>query len=245
MKLALVLLVACAKPQPPRIEHHAPPPQDETFVADAPLVAAAGTNRMLWKLTRHDTVATLSLAGQPAVGKFLETDGAIHVEVPTPTGEFTMDCHRGATRVHVASAQPQDRGEPAVCTTPRVWTPADTVEVAVLSCSVHDEQLVTQVTMAAPPGLQTSVDDCCDDSDHCEQRLEFRLLRTREELAVCDDCPCFEELIHRFADCKAPDVAQLILDSQAARIETPAAQHTGICRDYAGKLAAAARGCPQ
>ena len=244
MKRVLVLLAACAKPQPPRLEHHAPPPQDETFLLDAPLFSADDTNLVLWKLTRHDSTATLTLGpGHSGIGTFVETDGSIHVEVPLPDRSLTMDCRRGATRVHVAGAQPQERGDHPVCKTPRVWAPADMLDVAVLTCTVHDEQLLTQVTMAASPGLQAIVDDCCDDEDRCERRWEIRLRRTREELAACEDCPCFDELVHQLDGCEARDVAQLIVDARASRIETPITEHTRICHDYASKLAAAGRSC--
>ena len=173
-----MLVAACSKPPPPRLEHHAAAPTDETFVLDAPLFSSDATEAVVWTLERHGGAASLALGDEAiAHGTFDEHENAIHVEVASSAGPTTLDCRRSFARVHAAGAEPQARGEHAVCTTPRAWQPADLASVAVLACTVHREALVTQVTMAAPPGLQAIVDDCCDDEDRCERRWEIRIRR--------------------------------------------------------------------
>ena len=175
MRAALLLLAACAHAPPPRIEHHAPPPTDETFILDAPVFSSDPTEQVLWTLERRDGYAALTLGDEPvARGTFVEHDDEIHIEVASMQGPTTLDCRRRAAQVHIAGASPIERGEHPVCSKPRAWRPPDTTSVAVLACTVHREELVTQVTMAAPPGLQAVVDDCCDDDDRCERRWEIR-----------------------------------------------------------------------
>jgi hypothetical protein len=170
-----VLLAACTRPQPPRIEHHAAPQTDETFVLDAPLFSSDPTDEVLWTLERHGHAATLTIAGEAATGTFDETGGKITIEVAGAQGAITLDCERRAAQVHVAAAAPEARGEHAVCSVKRAWHPADVVTVATLACLVHRDELRTQITMAPPPGLQAVVDDCCDDADNCERRWDIRL----------------------------------------------------------------------
>lgn len=174
-RAALLLVGACSHPQAARIEHHAAPATDETFVLDAPLFSSDPNEHVVWTLVRHGTTATFTLGDEPpAVGTFDEHGDAIHVEVATADGPTTLDCHRAAAEVHAAGAAPQERGDHPVCSIPRTWQPAATLRIPVLACTVHREQLVTQVTLAAPPGLQAVVDDCCDDDDRCERRWEIR-----------------------------------------------------------------------
>ena len=114
-------------------------------------------------------------AGPDARGTFEDHGGKIHMELAGEAGAETLDCHRDARTVHVAAATPLPRGDHPVCSKPLVWQPPETAHVAVLVCRVQRDELVTVVTMAAPPGLQAVLDDCCDDRDRCERRWDLRL----------------------------------------------------------------------
>jgi hypothetical protein len=179
VRCALVVLAACHAPAQPNIEHHAHTTTDELFVLDAPLFSTDATEHVMWTLERHGHYATLTLGDDPIYrGMFEEDAGAIHVEATGATGPLTLACKRAATLVHAAGAQPHERGDHPVCSTPRTWQPPDLLTVTALACTVHRESLITQVVMAPPPGLQAVVDDCCDDQDRCERRWELRARTT-------------------------------------------------------------------
>jgi hypothetical protein len=170
VKLALVALTACATVAPPAIEHHAVIPSRETWIVDAPLFKTNDVSSVMWLLERNGRAARLLVGAQ----EFRGTVEYFGDQMDFNLGNAVLICKRTTVRVHVAGAEPQPRGEHPICSTPRVWQPADLVATPALACEVQRYELVTEVTMAASPGLQAVVDDCCDDEDRCERRWEIR-----------------------------------------------------------------------
>ena len=168
MKLAWLApaLMGCAAKPPPAIEHRAATAASETFVLDAPLFTTDDAAPVMWTLHRDGDHAHLALGDREYTG----TARGDHIDL----GAVTMDCHRTEVRAHVAGAEPALRAPHTPCGVPRAWQPPDLVATTALTCTVRREDLTTQVTMAAPPGLQAVVDDCCDDQDRCERRWEIR-----------------------------------------------------------------------
>jgi hypothetical protein len=220
VKRALVLLAACASPpQQPKIEHHARPPTDEVFMVDAPLFFGDAPDTTMWTLERHGHYASLDIAsGASAHGTFDEHSGKIHMELAGEAGAQTLDCHRDARLVHVAAATAVPRGDHPFCSKPVAWQPADMERVAVLVCSVQRDELVTEVTMAAPPGLQAVLDDCCDDRHNCERRWDLRRRFAAADLLTCDDCPCYDALIAEVARCTLPEETRSEIDTATAAL---------------------------
>lgn len=213
MRIASLVLAAsgaCAAKPPPAIENRAAPPTAETFVLDAPLFTTDDTAPVVWTLHRDGAHADLVLGDRHYTGT--ATGGeAFRGEL----GAVTMDCHRGEVRAHVPGAEPAARAPHTPCGVPRTWHPMDTVTTRALTCTVHRDQLTTEVTMAASPGLQAVVDDCCDDQDRCERRWEIRQRYATTDLLHCQNCPCFDELVRRAAACKLPDDVRNSLDLAA------------------------------
>ncbi|HSN26913.1 MAG TPA: hypothetical protein VLT45_11520, partial [Kofleriaceae bacterium] len=137
MRVALLLVAACAKPSPPRLEHHAAPMTDETFVLEAPLFFGAAADPVLWTLERHGHAVTLTLGDETFTGTFEETGGRIAIEVTGAQRTVTLACERRGAQVHVAGAVPEQRGEHPVCSAPRAWQPSDLVRIAALGCLVQ------------------------------------------------------------------------------------------------------------
>ena len=166
MRWVWLALTACATKPPPVMEHHAAPPAKETFVLDAPLFTTHDIEPVVWTLSRDGENAHLTLGDR-------EYTGTAHGD-QLDLGAVTMDCRRTEVRAHVAGAEPVPRAAHTDCSVPRAWQPPQLVPTPALTCTVHRDQLTTEVTMAAPPGLQGVVDDCCDDQDRCERRWEIR-----------------------------------------------------------------------
>jgi hypothetical protein len=169
MRLALVALAACAAKPAPVLEHHAANPARETFVLDAPLFTTHSIESVVWTLTREGDNAQLLIGEREYIGTVRGHD-AFHAEL----GEVTMDCRHIEIHAHVAGAEPTPRPPHVACSVPREWQPPELVATPALTCIVRRDHLRTEVTMAAPPGLQAVVDDCCDDEDRCERRWEIR-----------------------------------------------------------------------
>ena len=184
MRLAALLLVACARPPVRQLANHASGP-DEVHLVVAPALGFTGEvdEPVQWRLERSGAQATLLITKRDHdvlryTGPVHEQGNKLHYELADGGDRIALLCERGPVRVHPAGSHPLPRPDPARCSEPPRWEPRDELTIQALSCTFEpaspSRARTRLLTFAPPPGFDAVEDQCCA-GDSCEVRWDVRM----------------------------------------------------------------------